>query len=100
MEQFIRQEQQLRTALANYLTEQNLTLFAINFLQEFETNVVQVLIEDQTTGLDLDRLTIISEEINHLVDNLDLFSEEYLLEVSIPGEGTTITRLKWITINS
>ncbi|WP_338955592.1 hypothetical protein [Spiroplasma endosymbiont of Polydrusus cervinus] len=79
MEQFILQEQQLRTALANYLTEQNLTLFTINFLQEFETNVVQVLIEDQTTGLDLDRLTIINEEINHLVDNLDLFSEEYLL---------------------
>ncbi|WP_374696730.1 hypothetical protein [Spiroplasma endosymbiont of Polydrusus formosus] len=50
-------------------------MFAINFLQEFETNVVQVLIEDQTTGLDLDRLTIISEEINHLVDNLDLFSK-------------------------
>ncbi|WP_342256195.1 ribosome maturation factor RimP [Spiroplasma endosymbiont of Poecilobothrus nobilitatus] len=44
-----------------------------------------MLIEDKTTVLFLDRLTVISEEINELVDNLDLFSEEYLLEVSTLG---------------
>ncbi|WP_424526311.1 ribosome maturation factor RimP [Spiroplasma endosymbiont of Glossina fuscipes fuscipes] len=85
MEEFIKQQAQLKTALENYLAKQNLTLFAINYLQDFETNVVQILIEDQTTVFDLDRLTIISEEINHLVDDLDLFAEEYLLEVSTPG---------------
>ncbi len=85
MEEFIKQQAQLKTALENYLAKQNLTLFAINYLQDFETNVVQILIEDQTTVLDLDRLTIISEEINHLVDDLYLFAEEYLLEVSTPG---------------
>ncbi|AOX44208.1 ribosome maturation factor RimP [Spiroplasma sp. NBRC 100390] len=85
MEEFIKQQAQLKTALENYLAKQNLTLFAINYLQDFETNVVQILIEDQTMVLDLDRLTIISEEINHLVDDLDLFAEEYLLEVSTPG---------------
>ncbi|ELL44910.1 ribosome maturation factor [Spiroplasma melliferum] len=85
MEHFIQQETQLKETLENYLTKQNLTLFAINYFQEFDTNVVQVLIEDKTTVFDLDRLTVISEEINQLVDNLDLFSEEYLLEVSTPG---------------
>ncbi|ALA97284.1 ribosome maturation factor RimP [Spiroplasma kunkelii CR2-3x] len=85
MENFIQQETKLKVALENYLAKQNLTLFAINYLQEFDTNVVQVLIEDKTTVLDLDHLTVISEEINELVDSLDLFSEEYLLEVSTPG---------------
>ncbi|AXF96787.1 LSm family protein [Spiroplasma phoeniceum] len=85
MEHFIQQETKLKVALENYLAKQNLTLFAINYLQEFDTNVVQVLIEDKTTVLDLDHLTVISEEINELVDSLDLFSEEYLLEVSTPG---------------
>lgn len=85
MEEFTKQQGQLKAALENYLTKQNLTLFVINYLQDFDTNVVQILIEDQTTALDLDRLTIISEEINHLVEELDLFAEEYLLEVSTPG---------------
>ncbi|APE75471.1 ribosome maturation factor RimP [Spiroplasma citri] len=85
MEHFIQQETQLKETLENYLTKQNLTLFAINYFQDFDTNVVQVLIEDKTTVFDLERLTVISEEINQLVDNLDLFSEEYLLEVSTPG---------------
>ncbi len=85
MEHCIQQEIKLKAALENYLAKQNLTLFAINYLQEFDTNVVQVLIEDKTTVLDLDHLTVIGEEINELVDNLDLFLEEYLLEVSTPG---------------
>lgn len=85
MEELIKEQGQLKSALESYLAKQNLTLFAINYLQDFGTNVVQILIEDQTTVLDLDRLTIISEDINHLVDNLDLFTEEYLLEVSTPG---------------
>lgn len=85
MAEFTKQQAQLKTALENYLSKQNLTLFAINYLQDFGTNVLQILIEDQTTVLDLNRLIIISEEINHLVDELDLFAEEYLLEVSTPG---------------
>ncbi|WP_241568703.1 hypothetical protein [Spiroplasma endosymbiont of Megaselia nigra] len=59
MEHFIQQETKLKVALENYLAKQNLTLFAINYLQEFDTNVVQVLIEDKTTVLDLDHLTVI-----------------------------------------
>ncbi|WP_425379734.1 ribosome maturation factor RimP [Spiroplasma endosymbiont of Stenodema calcarata] len=85
MEELIKEQGQLKSALESYLAKQSLTLFAINYLQDFGTNVVQILIEDQTTVLDLDRLTIISEDINHLVDDLDLFTEEYLLEVSTPG---------------
>jgi ribosome maturation factor RimP len=83
---FYTTRKKLKATLENYLVKQNLTLFSINYLQEFETNVVQVLIEDKTTALNLDHLTVISEEINKLVDNLYLFSEKYLLGGSTPGD--------------
>ncbi len=64
MEHFIQQETKLKADLENYLAKQNLTLFAINYLQEFNTNVLQVLIEDKTTVLDLGHITVIGKKIN------------------------------------
>ncbi|UZQ30078.1 MAG: hypothetical protein OHM56_00500 [Spiroplasma phoeniceum] len=56
----------IKSIFGKLFSKANLTLSAINYLQEFDINVVQVLIEDKTTVLNLEHLTVISEEINEL----------------------------------
>ncbi|AHF58138.1 MULTISPECIES: ribosome maturation factor RimP [Spiroplasma] len=72
--------------LKSYLEEQNLELFDIEYLKEFNSNVLRILIERKDGKIiDLDYLVEISEGINPLIDKLDLILEEYLLEISTPG---------------
>nr|WP_269078632.1 hypothetical protein [Spiroplasma mirum] len=51
-------------------------MFDIEYLKEFNSNVLQILIESKDAKIiDLDYLVEISEVINPLIDELDLISE-------------------------
>ncbi|AGM25365.1 LSm family protein [Spiroplasma chrysopicola] len=85
MDELLKHQSVIKAAMEEYLQQNNLMLFSLNSLVEFDTNILQVLVEDQAAVIDLDRLVKISEDINQIIDHLDLIQTEYVVEVSTPG---------------
>ncbi|ASP28041.1 ribosome maturation factor RimP [Spiroplasma corruscae] len=72
----------------NILHKCNLSLYEINFTKEFDSNVIQFLVENidiSILNIDFDNLIKANESISEWLDEIDNTNEKYLLEVSSAG---------------
>lgn len=65
-------------------TELNLEIISVEWVNEYGTYFLRVIADSEET-LTIDQATMLNEAISMELDNLDLISEEYMLEVSSPG---------------
>ncbi|AKX33937.1 ribosome maturation factor RimP [Spiroplasma litorale] len=65
-----------------------LKLYEINFTKEFDSNVIQILVENMDSSklnVEFDNLISANEKLSTLLDKIDSTDEKYLLEVSSAG---------------
>lgn len=70
------------------LKKHKLQIYDINNFQDFENDVLQILVEDMNETnrpLDFDTLVVVNEEISELLDQLNDIKDPYLLEVASAG---------------
>jgi ribosome maturation factor RimP len=67
-------------------------LYDLEYLQGSRT--LRVYIDKAETGVSLDDCALVSEELSNQLDTLDIFPEDYNLEVSSPGLERQL-RLAW-----
>ncbi|MBT8199269.1 MAG: ribosome maturation factor RimP [Acidimicrobiia bacterium] len=77
-------EEQIWDILAGYLTAEDIDLDDVEVVGGGKTRLCRVTL-DAEGGLDSDRLTRISPAISKMLDESDLFSSPYMLEISSPG---------------
>jgi ribosome maturation factor RimP len=68
------------------LNKYNLGLYEINFLYEFENDIIQVLLESKDDStISFDDLAKVNDELSTELDNISDLTEKYILEVSSAG---------------
>lgn len=75
------------------LDECNFNLFELNFVNDYESLVLQILVENKDSSkkfVEFDDLVKANEQISEKLDNLSELSEPYILEVASAGIERTI----------
>lgn len=81
-------EQKYQPQIETILQKNQLQLFEINWIHEYESNVLQILVENldvKIKTIDFDNLIAANEAISALLDSEEEFSEPYILEVASAG---------------
>ncbi|PPE05495.1 ribosome maturation factor RimP [Williamsoniiplasma lucivorax] len=77
------------TDLANQILDQHhLKVYEINNFQEFDSDVIQILVEDKTEAnkaLSFDTLLLVNEALSNMMDDIPEIDDQYLLEVASAG---------------
>ncbi|WP_027063336.1 ribosome maturation factor RimP [Mesoplasma seiffertii] len=70
------------------LKEHNLRVYEVNNFVDFESDVLQILVEDlnqPNKPLDFDALTAVNEKLSIAMDEFDSIKEPYMLEIASAG---------------
>ncbi|WP_026389518.1 ribosome maturation factor RimP [[Acholeplasma] multilocale] len=70
------------------LAEHNLRVYEVNNLHDFESDVLQILVEDATQPnkpLDFDALADVNEKISDAMDKFESIKKPYMLEIASAG---------------
>jgi len=70
----------LRNAIEPVLKKQEIFVDSIEYVKEGTYYFLRIVL-DQVNGIDLDTIVLATNLINPIVDELDLFSESYILDV-------------------
>jgi len=83
--------EKLRELFQPVLDEFSVKLYELEYLEKERTLQVAIMKQDGT--MDLDTCADVSEKLSEILDENDLFSEEYTLEVCSPGAEREIKDL-------
>ncbi|MDY5251339.1 MAG: ribosome maturation factor RimP [Erysipelotrichaceae bacterium] len=75
------------------LTANQVKLYDLKFVQEGKMKILQVSIMKEDLTMDIDTCAVVSEQLSALLDEKDLISFEYYLEVCSPGAEREIKDL-------
>ncbi len=70
----------LRKAIEPVLKEKEIFVDSVEYVKEGTYYFLRIVL-DQVNGIDLDTIVMATNLINPIVDELDLFSESYILDV-------------------
>jgi len=68
--------------IKNLLTEKNLHLYSFRYYKQASDYIMEVLTKE---SLDLDSVSLLSQDISALLDEIDKSEDTYLLDVSCAG---------------
>ncbi|ATZ17190.1 ribosome maturation factor RimP [Williamsoniiplasma luminosum] len=88
MENFTSFKNQIEDLANKILNQHNLRVYEINNFQDFESDVIQILVEDQTQPnkpLSFDILLLVNEDLSTMMDDIKGIDNQYLLEVASAG---------------
>ena len=78
-------KEKLETLIAPILEKEGFVLFDINISQSRQGSVVRLLVDKEKGGISLGECARLGENFRSLVENWNLFSAGFSLEVSSPG---------------
>lgn len=67
-----------------FLDEQGFLLYDVELTKEFGYKILRVLV-DKKGGIDVDELALVNDYLSPKLDELEVYTSEYMLEVSSPG---------------
>lgn len=73
--------EKLRNAIEPVLKQQDIVVDSIEYVLENNYYFLKIVL-DKINGLDMDQIVDATNLINPIVDDLDLFEESYILDVS------------------
>lgn len=77
--------EQIKKQLQPIFDQFNVELYDLNWHKTKKASTLQVAIMHEDGTMDLDTCADVSEKISELLDTLDVFDDEYFLEVCSPG---------------
>lgn len=84
--------------LNDYLTQNNLKLYDVEYVKEDGNYILRVLIDNLESLIDLDTLALVNEYLSDRLNDDD-FAQEYYLEVSSPGAERELRNLEEIKLS-
>ena len=81
-------EEKYKKNIEIVLEKYGFDLYELNWIFDFESNVLQVLVENidkKSVFIDFDLLVSANEEISNLLDQDNIITDNYILEVSSAG---------------
>lgn len=79
------QNSQLKAEIRALVKEENLILYDMLWRQDGKMKILQISIMDENGKMDIDTCAEMSSKISDKLDELDMISFEYYLEVCSPG---------------
>ena len=76
---------QVREMCTTLLQAESIQLYDVSWQQEGRNRILQIAIMREDGSMDIDTCALMSEMISQKLDELDLISGEYFLEVCTPG---------------
>lgn len=84
--------------LNDYLIENNLKLYDVEYVKEDGNYILRVLIDNLESLIDLDTLALVNEYLSERLNDDD-FAQEYYLEVSSPGAERELRNIEEIKLS-
>lgn len=84
--------------LNDYLTQNNLKLYDVEYVKEDGNYILRVLIDNLESLIDLDTLALVNEYLSERLNDDD-FAQEYYLEVSSPGAERELRNIEEIKLS-
>ena len=78
---------ELTKAIKPAMEEMDISLVSIEWIEESKNNYTLKVVLDKVNGIDLDTIVEATNIINPIVDDKDLITEQYTLEVSSKERG-------------
>ena len=78
---------ELTKAIKPAMEEMDISLVSIEWIEESKNNYTLKVVLDKVNGIDLDTIVDATNIINPIVDEKDLITEQYTLEVSSKERG-------------
>ena len=78
---------ELAKAIKPAMEEIDISLVSIEWIEEGKNNYTLKIVLDKVNGIDLDTIVDATNIINPIVDEKDLITEQYTLEVSSKERG-------------
>ena len=78
---------ELTKAIKPAMEEMDISLVSIEWIEESKNNYTLKVVLDKVNGIDLDTIVEATNIINPIVDEKDLITEQYTLEVSSKERG-------------
>lgn len=75
----------IKDLITPILETNHFCLYDLKWVQEGKMRILQIAIADEHGKIDMDQCAEISEKISEVMDEADLISHEYYLEVCSPG---------------
>ena len=75
----------IKTVIEPVLEEMNIQLYDLTWRQEGNTRILQIAVMKEDGSMDIDTCSEVSERIGVVMDEKDIISSEYFLEVCSPG---------------
>jgi ribosome maturation factor RimP len=76
---------ELRDLVGNYLESQGLDLVDLIYRYEGRSLFLRILVDKPESGITLDECARLNNDISSILDEKDILTERYILEVSSPG---------------
>lgn len=90
------QIEKIKELITPVMDEEQIVLYDVNWHQEGNTKILQIAIMYPDGSMDIDTCCTMSEKISAVLDEEDLISHEYFLEVCSPGAERELRSLKEI----
>ena len=88
-------EKQLYSELSKTVTDQGMLIDELHYRRRGKDNVLEVYVErEDLSAIDLDEIVDLSEKLSERLDELDLISDNYCLDVSTSGAEKPIRDFK------
>ena len=75
----------IKDLFQDVLAANNVILYDLKFVNENKMRILQVSIMNEDYSMDIDTCAIVSEQLSKVLDEHDVISSEYFLEVCSPG---------------
>jgi ribosome maturation factor RimP len=85
--------EKIKEKVVELLSKENVYLYSFSYLKKYGTNILEIVIEKEDFSMDLVTLSDISSKISDLLDELDLISDEYTLDVVSTGAERALKEL-------
>ena len=79
-------EEKVKNKIGNSLDSLNLTIDSVKYEKEGNNNYLRICL-DSNDSIDVEKVVQATKIINPLIDELDLISEEYILDVYGKSKG-------------
>jgi len=78
-------QEELTVLISSFLRERSLDFVDLTYRMEGKSAVLKVLVDRPEGGITLDECSELNRQISELLDQRDILSQKYILEVSSPG---------------
>ena len=88
-------EEKIQDGIIDIVKNHNMEIDELHYIRRGKENVLEIYVErSDLSSIDLDEIVSLSEDISPRLDELDLISDNYCLDVSTSGADKPIKDLK------